>query len=68
MVAADQYNISVGNAFQALGSLPRDVEDSWSAIYHSILQTAHDTLPVVIRARRRWLTPETNSVCTQEET
>ena len=32
MVAADQYNIAVGNAFQALGSLPGDVEDSWSAI------------------------------------
>jgi len=43
---ADKYNNTVKNSFQALGSLPEDVESSWLAIRNVILQSARSTLPV----------------------
>jgi len=43
--------INVSNSFQALGSLPDNVEDSWSAIRTIILQFAPDTLPVANKAK-----------------
>jgi len=59
---ADRCNVTVENSFHALCSRPDDIEDSWSAIRDTILQSARDTLvtlPVTIRAKRRWLTSET---------
>ena len=59
---AGKYNVAVGNAFEALATLPDDVEDSWSAISNTILQSARDTLPAVTITKRRWLTHETLSI------
>jgi len=56
---ADKYNITVTNSFQALGE---DVESSWLAIRNVILQSARNTLPVVQKAKRSWLTADTVSI------
>ena len=48
---ADKYNITVTNSFQALGSLPEDVESSWLAICNVILQSACSTLSVIQKAK-----------------
>jgi len=52
----------VTNSFQALGSLPEDVKSSWLAIRNVILQSEQSTLPVVQKAKRLWLTPDTISI------
>ena len=52
---ADKYNITVTNSFQALGSLPEDVESSWLAIRNIILQSAQsvsDDAPTLGEVRR----------------
>lgn len=59
---ASQYNISVHNAFDALGTLPDDVEDAWSTVRDAIRKAAEDTLPIVSKAKRPWLTADTLAV------
>jgi len=52
----------VTNSFQALGSLPEDVEESWQAVRNITLESARSTLPVVQKAKRPWLTVESLSI------
>ena len=59
---ASQYCVAVSNLFAALGSLPDDVEDSWSAIRTTILQAAQDSVPVIPNVKRPWLSPDSIAV------
>jgi len=59
---ADKYNIAVTNSFQALGSLPEDVEESWQSVRNTILEPARSTLPVVQKAKHPWLTVDSLSI------
>ena len=55
-------DVDVTNAFGVLGSLPEDVEACWETIRATILGTAQDTLPVVTKPNRPWLSTDTLSI------
>jgi len=59
---ANKYNVAVTNAFGVLGSLPEDVEACWETIRTTILGAAQDTLSVVTKPNRPWLSTDTLSI------
>jgi len=63
---ADKYNVTISNAFAALGHLSQDPESAWEQVRDTIVTTAKAVVPVQRSKHRPWLTPETLDIIDQK--
>ena len=63
---ADKYNVTISNAFAALGHLSHDPESAWEQVRDTIVTTAKAVVPAQRSKHRPWLTPETLDIIDQK--
>ena len=61
-----QYNIAIENKFEALGSLPDDVDDAWDSFSSIVTDAAREIVGTRTHIRKPWLSSAASAIIDQK--